>query len=57
MSEWIKVEDRLPENERVIAFTPNDDLSLRYRFIPANMFKQIAKDATHWASLHEPPKE
>ena len=56
MSDWISVEDRLPENERVVAFTPNDDISLMYRFIPKNMFTQIATDATHWMSLPEPPK-
>lgn len=54
MNDWISVKDRLPESERVIAFTPNDDKSLRHRFIPSNMFKQIATDATHWMSLTEP---
>lgn len=55
--EWISVEDRLPDNERVIAFTDNEDETMRYRFIPKGLFKQIASEATHWMNLPQPPKE
>ena len=54
--EWISVDDRLP-SERSIAYTPNNEESMRWRFIPSRMFKQIASEATHWMPLPTPPKE
>lgn len=54
---WVSVKDELPKSQRVIAFTPNDDESMRYRFIPANMFKQVASEATHWMPLPPPPNK
>ncbi len=53
---WVSVSDRLPENERVIAYTPNEDLCVQYRFIPAGLFKQVASDATHWQTLPTQPE-
>ena len=53
---WISVDERLPD-DRCIAYTPNNDMTIKYRFIPAGMFKQIASDATHWRPLPQPPKE
>jgi len=53
MIDWIDVRDKIPD-ERVLAYTPNDDLVIRYRIIPKGMFKQVAKDATHWADLNDP---
>lgn len=52
---WISVNDRLPGNERVIAYTDNDDVVVRYRFIPAGLFRQVASEATHWRPLPPPP--
>ena len=52
---WINVKDRLPKNERVIAYTPNEDSGMEYRFIPPNLFKKIASDATHWMPLPDKP--
>lgn len=57
MNDWISVKGRLPSSERVMAFTPSEDKSMEYRFIPANMFKQVASEATHWMPLPEPPKD
>ena len=54
--EWIMVDERLP-SERCLAFTPNERDDMRYRIIPAGLFKQAATDATHWQPLPQPPKE
>ena len=53
---WIPVKERLP-NERCLAYTPNGDLVMKYRIIPAGMFKQVAKDATHWQPIEPPTGE
>jgi hypothetical protein len=54
---WISVNDALPDC-RCMAFTPdNEDESMRHRIIPAGMFKQIAKDASHWMPLPEAPND
>lgn len=53
---WISVKSELPTDKRVMAYTPNTDKSMEYRFIPAGMFKQVASDATHWMSLPNPPE-
>ena len=54
MSDWISVQDELPKNERVEAFTPTSDESMRNRFIPAGLFSQVASDATHWRPVSSP---
>jgi len=54
VTEWISVKDRKPV-ERCLAYTDNNDLTMRYRIIPEGMFKQIASDASHWMPLPEPP--
>ena len=50
----ISVDKKIP-TERCIAFTPNQSLDMTYRIIPANLFKQVASSATHWAPLPEAP--
>jgi hypothetical protein len=57
MSKWISVDDIYPPSDkRVIAFTDNDDLAVRYRFIPAGLFKQVASEATHWMYIPDDPE-
>ncbi len=53
--QWIDVNDTLPGDNRVLAYTPNDDQAMEYRFIPAGLFKQVASEATHWIPLPKPP--
>jgi hypothetical protein len=53
---WISVSDGLPEI-RALAFTPTDNRLIQHRIIPGGMFRQIAKEATHWMPLpSNPPK-
>ena len=51
MSEWISVEDRLPEDGKVITFSPPN----WYRIVDGG-FVRLIKDATHWMPLPEPPE-
>ena len=53
---WVSVNDAIP-SERCIAYTPdNADPSMRHRFIPPGMFRQVASDATHWRPMPEAPQ-
>lgn len=52
--DWVPVSEGLPE-VRCLAFTPVEDRGLRYRIIPAGMFKQVATEATHWRALPQDP--
>lgn len=54
---WIPVSERVPDpdsEQRVCVFTPSPHDDLRYRFVPASLFKTVCKDATHWHYM-EPP--
>lgn len=55
-SEWVSFEDKVPA-ERCLAYTPSEHNEIRYRIIPAGLFRQAASEATHWMPLPTPPKE
>lgn len=43
----------LCEHDRVLVYTPSDDMSIRYRIISAPLVKKLT-EATRWAFLSEP---
>ena len=54
---WIPVSERMPAPDsqlRVCAYTPTPHEDIRYRFVPASLFKAVCTDATHWHYM-EPP--
>ena len=57
MSEWISVDERLPEEGRVLVFSPDykDRDPMRCR-ITDSQFVRICSDVTHWMPLPEPPE-
>ena len=58
MSEWISVEDRLPETgERVLIWKRQALEAVRYADKKFNRFGRSIDNATHWMPLPEPPKE
>lgn len=56
---WISVKDRLPENSRVLVFSPcfiGSDETMIIRLLDSD-FVAKCSDVTHWMPLPEPPKE
>ncbi|WP_312329657.1 hypothetical protein [Atlantibacter hermannii] len=56
---WIPVSERMPEpksERRVCVYTPTPHEDMRYRFVPASLFKTVCSSATHWYYM-EPPVE
>ena len=53
VSSWVSVEDRYPEEGRVIIYTPLTD-SMTYRIVEAQ-FVKTCYDAAYWMPLPEPP--
>ena len=53
-SSWVSVEDRYPEEGRVIIYTPLTD-SMTYRIVEAQ-FVKTCYDAAYWMPLPEPPR-
>ena len=54
---WIPVSERMPDpksEQRVCAYTPTPHEDMRYRFVPASLFKAVCRDATYWHYM-EPP--
>lgn len=54
---WIKRSDQMPDpsqQRRVCVFTPNSAADLRYRLVPANLFKAVCSSATHWHYVNDP---
>ncbi|HHH1924162.1 TPA: hypothetical protein ACPZT9_000357 [Yersinia enterocolitica] len=54
---WIKCSDQLPDpnrQRRVCVFTPHLFADMRYRLVPANLFKAICSSATHWHYVNDP---
>ncbi|WP_419716272.1 DUF551 domain-containing protein [Acinetobacter modestus] len=59
--EWISVEDRLPDRNRVIVLTKNGSVGIG-RYTPENKFSDwslwcCCGNPTHWMPLPAPPKE
>lgn len=54
---WISRVEDMPDptsERRVCAFTPTEHDDLRYRFVPASLFKTVCSDATHWFYMLPP---
>ncbi|CNL23068.1 phage-like protein [Yersinia enterocolitica] len=54
---WIKRSDQMPDpnqKRRVCVFTPSSAADLRYRLVPANLFKAVCSSATHWHYVNDP---
>lgn len=54
---WIPVSERMPDPKselRVCVYTPNPHEDIRYRFVPASLFKAVCRDATHWHYMSAP---
>ncbi|WP_314190018.1 hypothetical protein [Yersinia massiliensis] len=54
---WIKRSEQMPEpkdKRRVCVFTPHTSADLRYRLVPANLFKAVCTSATHWHYVNDP---
>lgn len=53
--EWIKVEDMLPEENKVVlvASSTRQDVEIDYFF----KARWMRREFTHWMPLPEPPKE
>lgn len=54
---WIQRSEKMPDpkdKRRVCVFTPNPVADLRYRLVPANLFKAVCSSATHWHYVDDP---
>ena len=54
---WISRFEEMPDpssEKRVCAFTPANHEDMRYRFVPASLFKTVCRDATHWFYMLPP---
>lgn len=54
---WIPVSERMPDpksEQRVCVYTPTPHEDVRYRFVPASLFKTVCSDATHWHYMTPP---
>ena len=54
---WIPVSEQLPDPksaQRVCVYTPTPHEDMRYRFVPASLFRAVCSDATHWYYMGPP---
>ncbi|HFT5239514.1 TPA: hypothetical protein ACGTP8_000247 [Yersinia enterocolitica] len=54
---WIERNAQMPDpktKRRVCVFTPNEAADLRYRLVPADLFKTVCSSATHWHYVDDP---
>lgn len=54
---WVACSERMPDHEskfRVCAYTPTPHEDVRFRFVPASLFKSVCRDATHWQYMLPP---
>ena len=54
---WVACSERMPDpksDRRVCVYTPSEHEDMRYRFVPASLFKAVCTEATHWHYM-EPP--
>ena len=48
---WVACSERMPDPEseyRICAYTPTPHDDVRFRSVPASLFKSVCRDATHW---------
>lgn len=50
---WRPIDWSNPPQERVMIFTPTDDIVARHRIVPPGLIKTVS-DATHYKLLDEP---
>lgn len=58
--QWIPVTDDKPDpnsSRRVCVFTPTTHPDMRYRFVSADIFKQVCSEATHWFYITDPKEQ
>lgn len=54
---WVACSERMPDPEseyRICAYTPTPHEDVRFRFVPASLFKSVCRDATHWQYMLPP---
>ncbi|HIC8350047.1 TPA: DUF551 domain-containing protein [Enterobacter hormaechei subsp. steigerwaltii] len=54
---WVACSERMPDpgsEFRVCAYTPTPHEDVRFRFVPASLFKSVCRDATHWQYMLPP---
>lgn len=54
---WVACSERMPDPDnafRVCAYTPTPHEDVRFRFVPASLFKSVCRDATHWQYMLPP---
>lgn len=59
IGKWVARSEHMPDpndKRRICVYTPDVSEDLRYRFVPASLFKAVCSDATHWHYM-EPPTE
>ena len=59
IGKWVARSAHMPDpndKRRVCVYTPNIADDIRYRLVPASLFKAVCSDATHWHYI-EPPVE
>ena len=57
---WVACSERMPDPEskfRVCVYTPTPHEDLRFRFVPASLFKSVCRDATHWQYMLPPAEQ
>lgn len=55
--DWIDRNDSMPDpdsKKRVLVFTPTQHEDMRYRLVPASLFKGVCRDGTHWTYVDDP---
>ncbi|MDQ2256446.1 hypothetical protein [Enterobacter soli] len=54
---WVACSERMPDPDsefRICAYTPTPHEDVRFRFVPASLFKSVCRDATHWQYMLPP---
>ncbi|EOU6962412.1 DUF551 domain-containing protein [Escherichia coli] len=54
---WVACSERMPDPDsafRVCAYTHTPHEDVRFRFVPASLFKSVCRDATHWQYMLPP---
>ncbi|WP_249354868.1 DUF551 domain-containing protein [Citrobacter sp. wls829] len=54
---WVTCSERMPDPDskfRICVYTPTPHEDVRFRFVPASLFKSVCRDATHWQYMLPP---